>query len=297
MEADGSGAASEGKGAGKGADRPGSVPSEGFLAVKICVSKCTNELTNGIYLPAKPYSGKPVWHKAASEDEPMDGAESKDRGERFIYYSERGEKWFVGDALEEGGFSFVLSPGKAVVPPADGWYNGTSLDFEGEAKEGAVAAAAALIEMTKLGKIEPWADQEICYVTMLKVLNNIVANPTESKFFSLKIENQAIQNKILRHDGARGFLEAVGFREDGGALVLPMDRSAHAKMAHEVLQGFANEMQYQSIRKERHAVAAEEAKKEAERKKYERPAPQGQSGYGGGGGGGRMGGPMRGGGG
>lgn len=101
----------------------------------------------------------------------------------------------------------------------------------------------------------------------------MVANPTEAKFFSIKLENAAIQKRILRFDGARGFLDAVGFREKDGVLSLPMDRVAQAKSAHELLQGFGNDAQYQHIRKERHAKAAEEAKKEAARPKARGPAP------------------------
>merc|ERR1712048_832242 len=124
--------------------------------------------------------------------------------------------------------------------------------------------------MGKLGEVD-WESQEICYVTMLKVLGNIAANPGEPKFCSIKIENAAIQNKILKHNGARAFLEAVGFRENAGALVLPTERSAQAKAAHDFLQGYANEAKYHQIRKERHAKAAEEAKKEAAKPK--RPVP------------------------
>merc|ERR1711865_1233768 len=140
--------------------------------------------------------------------------------------------------------------------------------------------------MEKLAKIDPWADQEVCYVTMLKVLGNIVANPTEGKFFSLKIENAAIQKKILSHDGARGFLEALGFRENAGALVLPLDHHGDAKLGQDVLQGFANEKAYLNVRKARQAVAAEEMKKEAEANKYVRKGGAERNTYGGGGGGG-----------
>lgn len=289
---------------GTGSDRPGEVPSTGFLAVSIVVSNCSNENTNGVYVPAKPYAGKAVWHKAPSEasaetaevSEESKEPKSKDLGERVIYYSPRPEKWFVGDALEEGGFTLVPSPGKAGMPPVSGWVGGVTIEYQADAS-GGLNVPAAMNEMVNLSKVEPWADQETCYVTMLKVLGNIVANPTEPKFFSIKIENAAIQNKILRHNGARGFLEAIGFRENAGALVLAVESSANAKSAHEVLQGFASDTQYANIRKERHAKAAEEMQKEAERKKYERPAQQRGGGYGdsGGGGGGKGGGgPMRG---
>ena len=46
-------------------------------------------------------------------------------------------------------------------------------------------------------------------------------------------------------------------------LSVPKDRGAQAKMAYDLLEGFANEAQWDHIRKERHAKAAEEAKKEA----------------------------------
>ena len=92
-------------------------------------------------------------------------------------------------------------------------------------------------------------------MTMLKLLGNIGSHPGEAKFCSVKIENPAIQNKILRFAGARQFFEAIGFCEESGSLVFPTDGSAQAKMAYELLEGFANEAQYNHIRKERHAKA------------------------------------------
>jgi len=300
----------------KGAARPGEVPTSGFKGVSIVVSGCSNAKTNGTYIPVKPYLQKAAWFKAASDvpDEPMPQAEqvpeeeegkeggypagdktvaSKDSGERFIFFSDKMQKWFAGDALDEGGFTFVASPGKVEMPPLQGWNAGAVIEFQSDVADGALNVHAACKELDKLANIDPWADQETCYVTMLKVLGNIVANPTEGKFFSLKIENAAIQKKILSHDGARGFLEALGFRENAGALTLPMDHHGDAKLGQDVLQGFANERAYIKIRKDRHAVAAEEAKKaEAEAKKVRKPTAERNS-YGGGGGGGAGGGPMR----
>lgn len=301
-----------GKHPAKGVDRPGEIPTSGFHHVNIVVSGCSNVNTNGTYIPAKPYLKKAAWFKAAPEapDEPMPPAEevsevgkeggypvgetkvvSKESGERVLYYSERTEKWFIGDALDEGGFTFVSSPGKAEMPPLQGWHQGVIVELQSDVPEGALNVPAACKELEKLAIIDPWADQETCYVTMLKVLGNIVANPTEEKFFSLKIENAAIQKKILSHDGARGFLEALGFRENAGALTLPMDQHGHAKLGQDILQGFANEKAYINIRKVRHALAAEELKKAAEAKKYERKPTCERNSYGGGGGGG--GGPQR----
>mmetsp|Transcript_89133 Transcript_89133/g.260569 ORF Transcript_89133/g.260569 Transcript_89133/m.260569 type:complete len:380 (-) Transcript_89133:210-1349(-) len=293
-------AVAEGNGAVKG--RHGPVPTSGFQAVQITVSKCTNEKTNGVYFPAVPYNGRAVWHKSPSEDEDMkeeEGAEgaapkSKDNGERIIYFSEKSERWYIGDAVEEGGFSFAPSSGHSLMPPLRNWHGGAVVEFQSTTSDGDINAPVALTELAKLSEVEPWEDQELCYMTMLKVLGNIAANPGEAKYFSLKIDNAAIQNKILKFNGARGYLEAVGFRENSGALALPLDRSAQAKMAHDMLQGYATEVKYQQIRKERHAKAAEESKKEADRMKYVRKPPAHEEG---GGGGQRFGrGPQRGGG-
>jgi len=174
--------------------------------------------------------------------------------------------------LEEGGFSFVVGFGKSTIPPLHGWNNGTVVEFQSAAPSGDINAKSGLEALAKLYEITPWADQELCYVTMLKVLGNIVANPGEQKFMSLKIDNAAIQNKILRFAGARDFLEALGFHEEGGALVLPPSCNANAKLGHETLQGHANEANYHQIRRERHAKAAEEAKKEAARPKHYAPS-------------------------
>lgn len=257
-----------GKGAGRGADlkdRPGLAPSEGLQACQLVVTNCTDEKSNGAYSPAVPYAGKPVWQKAAdgapAENETSDGGSS----ERFIYYSESSGRWYIGDALEEGGFTYVQSPGRSLVPPLQGWQKGASVTVANCGSGKKIDFAAAMMELLKLLEISPWEDQEACYVTMLKLLGNIVSHPGEAKFCSVKIENPAIQKKILRFDGARGFFEAIGFREDSGSLVFPTDGSAQAKMASEMLEGFANEAQYNYLRKERHARAAEEARKEAEK--------------------------------
>jgi len=265
-------------------ERPGVAPTSGFAAVQIAVSMCNNEKSNGVYVPAVPYAGKPVWHKAGSAPEEANaGAEgeapdadmeptSKDVGERVIYYSVKSERWYIGDTLEEGGFSFVVGFGKSTIPPMRGWNNGTVVEFQLETPSGDINAKAGLEAVDKLQEITPWADQEICYVTMLKVLGNIAKNPGEPKFLSLKIDNAAIQNKILRFAGARDFLEALGFREEGGALVLPPSCVANATLGHEMLEGHATEASYHHIRKERHAKAAEEAKKEAAKPKRFAPS-------------------------
>jgi len=250
--------------------RPGAAPSVGLQAVQITVSDCTNAKCNGVYLPAAPHSGKPVWYKAPSEEEMVVDGESasKDRGERVIYFRTKEEKWFIGDDLDAGGFTFVHSAGQSPMPPLRGWYNKTVLEVQiSGISDGDLNPPAVLSALASLNEIQPWADQETCYVTMLKVLGNIAANPGEAKFCSLKVENAAIQNKILRFNGARGFLEAAGFRESAGALVLPTERGAQAKMAHELLQGHANDANYENIRKERAAKAAEEIKKEAAKPK------------------------------
>lgn len=275
---------------------PGVAPTAGLHAVQIEVCGCENEKTNGVYSPAAPQFGKPAWYKAASGDEEMaaEGEEpkSKDRGERAIFYSAKNSRWYANDELLDAGFTYVASTGESGMPPVGGWAKGASIAFRSDAAGGDINFAGVLTGLAKLGRAE-WADQEVCYATMLKVLGNIAANPGEAKFCSLKIENAAIQNKILKFDGARGFLEAIGFREDAGALVLPPERGPQAAAGRDVLQAHANEEQVRQIRKERHAKAADEAKKEAAK-----PKPRVYGGDDGEGGGRQIGrGPMRGGGG
>lgn len=265
--------------------RSGEAPTEGFQACQIVVSECTNAGCNGTYLPAVPYDGKPVWHKPPGdvvvEEAPAEGeeAKSKDSGERFLYFSPKVERWFIGDELEEGGFTCVPSCGKCIVPPFKGWQKSAVLEAKAPTADGGINAAVALKELPKLRAIEPWEDQEACYVTMLKVLANIFNNPGEAKFCSLKIENPAIQKKILRHDGARGYFEAVGFREDSGCLILPTDRSGQAKLAHQLLEGFGTEAQYDNIRAERHKKALDEKKKEEANDGWKRPKADKAAGY------------------
>lgn len=257
-----------GKAAGRGADlkdRPGSAPNDSFQACQLAVANCTDENSNGLYLPAVPYAGKPVWQKTVDNAGREDETSMDTGSERFIYYSEKAERWYIGDALEEGGFTYVQSPGKSPVPPLQGWQKNATVTVAGCGNGSGIKFAAALMELQKLLEISPWEDQELCYVTMLKLLGNIGSHPGEAKFCSVKIENPAIQNKILRFAGARQFFEAIGFCEESGSLVFPTDGSAQAKMACELLEGFANEAQYNHIRKERHAKAAEVARKEAEK--------------------------------
>jgi len=203
-------------------------------------------------------------------DMDADKPKSKDRGERAVFYSEKANKWWIGDELIDSGFTFVGAWGQCYMPPLAGWHNGTVLEFKGGTlADGDIDAASAMTHLEKLKSAE-WTGQETCYVTMLKVLNNILANPGEAKFCSIKVDNAVIQNKILKFDGARQFLEAVGFREVAGALTLPTERHGQAKIAHEFLQGFANEANYEHIRRERHAKAKEEIKKEES--SWKRPA-------------------------
>lgn len=61
------------------------------------------------------------------------------------------------------------------------------------------------------------------YETLRKVLSNIVKNPTEPKFRTLKKENKVVSEKLCRSHNAISCLLALGFDDNGVAYVCPED--------------------------------------------------------------------------
>jgi len=76
-----------------------------------------------------------------------------------------------------------------------------------------------------LGSIEQedltFAQRGETYETLNKVLSNIVANPAEPKFRTLKKENKLVSEKLSRSTGAISTLLALGFEDTGAAYVCP----------------------------------------------------------------------------
>mmetsp|Transcript_47428 Transcript_47428/g.152282 ORF Transcript_47428/g.152282 Transcript_47428/m.152282 type:complete len:176 (+) Transcript_47428:129-656(+) len=112
-----------------------------------------------------------------------------------------------------------------------------------------------------------WPAQETCYSTLLKLLQNVVDKPEEPKFRSIKATNATIKAKVLDCAGARAFLLAAGFAEDGDLLTLPSgDDAAQANCgaALAALKSHANDCSDAYFREVRDAkitqAKADEAK-------------------------------------
>uniref|UniRef100_A0A7S0FTW8 PUB domain-containing protein n=1 Tax=Pyrodinium bahamense TaxID=73915 RepID=A0A7S0FTW8_9DINO len=111
-----------------------------------------------------------------------------------------------------------------------------------------------------------WAKQEQCYLTLLKLLDNILAHPGEAKFRLLKTSNVTLRSKVFDIPGACDFLLAIGFVEEEGGefLTLPVGEDGGLAAARETLQQHANGSRLHEMRRQRDArivaAKAEEAK-------------------------------------
>lgn len=57
--------------------------------------------------------------------------------------------------------------------------------------------------------------------TLLRLLDNIIREPHNSKFRSVRLENQTIKTKLLAVDGMRELMAEIGYVESDGTLTLP----------------------------------------------------------------------------
>ena len=66
------------------------------------------------------------------------------------------------------------------------------------------------------------ASSRVALQTLLKIMRNVLAEPTEPKFRTLKAENKAVKEKVLACTGGREMMLAVGFeRRHVGELARP----------------------------------------------------------------------------
>jgi len=91
--------------------------------------------------------------------------------------------------------------------------------------------------LEEIGKELSPAEARETYETLAKVLGNILANPGEAKFRSLKKDNKVIAVKILRSNNAASLLLAMGFEDEGGAYRLEPDADLETmRTVHELLE-------------------------------------------------------------
>ncbi|KAI4374405.1 hypothetical protein MLD38_012406 [Melastoma candidum] len=64
------------------------------------------------------------------------------------------------------------------------------------------------------------------YQTLLKIIGNVVRNPDEDKFRTIRLANPVFQDRVRSFDEGMGFLQMCGFEitEDGEFLHLPRNR-------------------------------------------------------------------------
>lgn len=113
-----------------------------------------------------------------------------------------------------------------------------------------------------------WETQETCFVTLLKILQNIKNSPTEAKFRRLKLSNAALKSKVFDVLGAQDFLIAAGFVEAGEFLELADGEEANAVIieALAVLQKQADDANMDQLRKERDERIAKQKEEDAKDK-------------------------------
>jgi len=79
-----------------------------------------------------------------------------------------------------------------------------------------------LLEAIRHEDLGPTTHEKV-YDILKKVLGNIVKNPTEAKYRSLKKENKIVADILCRSPSAISMLLALGFEDDGAAYYCPED--------------------------------------------------------------------------
>jgi len=74
--------------------------------------------------------------------------------------------------------------------------------------------------LQRVASLEDEGRREVCYVTLMKVLGNIHASPTEGKFRRLPLTSPKLMASVLDIPGGRDVLHAAGFTVDEDSLCL-----------------------------------------------------------------------------
>jgi len=124
--------------------------------------------------------------------------------------------------------------------------------------DGAVSAALA-----KIGE-EAWEVQETFYKTFLKVLDNVLRNPDELKYRSLKKTNAAISSKLLDvGEGAgKALVLLAGFTESDDALTLETAPDGHCSAVRDRMLQASTDASENQARLDRDRRIAEEIEKD-----------------------------------
>ena len=98
--------------------------------------------------------------------------------------------------------------------------------------------------------------------TVLKLLQNVISNPGNEKYRTVRLANKKIQSKVIRVPGAVHLLLAAGFRflpcNSGGEASLEADVSLQDRMASVASMLEENIALFRDISRQTAADAAEE---------------------------------------
>lgn len=123
--------------------------------------------------------------------------------------------------------------------------------------EGKPEAAGALDQLAAV----PWEQKEPAFTLIVKLLNNVVQDPSNPKFRRMKKTNKTLAAKVFSVPGCTALLLAAGFTEDGEELVLP--EGVEVAWVVELLNTFGKEEGEKKAREERDArIAAVRAEEE-----------------------------------
>lgn len=117
-----------------------------------------------------------------------------------------------------------------------------------------------------LGQLQaaPWDQKEQAFALLMKLLQNVVQDPSNPKFRRMKKTNKTLAAKVFGVQGCTALLLAAGFVEEGEELVLP--EGVEVDWLVDRLTSFGKEEGERKAREERDArIAAHRAEEEKDK--------------------------------
>lgn len=135
-----------------------------------------------------------------------------------------------------------------------------------EPAEIALDEAAVEAALAKVNELEV-DGQVIFFDTILKILNNVLQNPEEAKFRSLKKGNAALQSKLFgpADNAAVELLQLGGFEDSAEVITLPGPPDGRCTAIRNAIQVPGEAAKMNQLRKERDAKIAQEVEKDKSR--------------------------------
>lgn len=125
------------------------------------------------------------------------------------------------------------------------------------------------IVMQRLDAMQARNSPEVClaaYDIALKLLANIVANPHDPRFRSVKKTNKTIQTKLLPCTGVLDLFAALGFTPMDDALIFVGQELGTLELAHALIEGRMDELR-EAVQKQQEEEKRQKAAKRPEEQK------------------------------